>query len=132
MECKSGPRRISGGTSKSSKSDDDSDNFYRRSNSFKAKDTSDYEDNDRDSFGLDYPSESKTKIKSPTPAMKEEKDDDITELNKILSTIDMIQHSQEEKADSEFEELMHKPNVGAEFTFPTDPQTLKVLRGFKM
>lgn len=132
MECKKSVRRSSNNF-KPSKFEEEEEGGNARSSSYKAKDVRrcDNElDEDRVHRRADYPSEAKPETVSGAPGTKEEKDEVSSRWKPSLAeTIDFIQ---EEKADSEFEELMRKPSTGGEITIPTDPEALNVLNGFKM
>ena len=133
MECKDGIRRTAG-SCKPSKGGDDEDNRNARSSSYKAKEV---RNNDhasganRTNWRTDYPSEAKPEILGAVLGTKDEKD--AAEMSprrrSLAATIECIQ---EEKADSEFEELMRRPSAGGEITIPTDPAALAMLNGFKM
>ena len=81
---------------------------------------------------MEHPSDPKTSTRGLTPSTKDEKDDETRDLRRLLSKAEIIEEIQEEKANSEFEELMHRPSACGEVVLPTDPIALKVLEGFKM
>lgn len=134
MECKDGIRRSSGNC-KPSKGGDDEDNRNARSSSYKAKEVRNNEhgsDASRTNWRTEYPSEAKPEIFSAELGTKDEKD--ATELSprRKQSQAATIECIQEQKADSEFEELMRRPSPVGELSIPTDPAALNMLNGFKM
>ena len=132
MECKDGVRR-SPSSYKPSKFEEEEEAGNARSSSYKAKDVrrcQNESDEIRVQRRTDYPSEAKPESAIGAVGSKEEKEEISSRWKAaIAGTIDFIQ---EEKADTEFEELMRKPSTGGEVTIPTDPEAINVLNGFKM
>ena len=134
MECKNNVRRDSS-SSKLSMLEDEEPLGLVRSSSYKAKGTrdDDYDIEDTRSIRrIDYPSEAKLDPLNIISGTKEEKDEIDAGVDREHTRSESIEFIQEEKADTEFEELMRRPNTGGEIVVPTDPEALTMRNGFKM
>lgn len=134
MECKGSlPRSSNLYKLSKNNGEETTSNNHVRSSSSKSKRTRADDDVEKIiDVGPDHPSDSKKSIKIPAPSMKDEKEDETRELRRLLSKAEIIEEIQEEKANSEFEEMLHRPTACSDLTLPTDPVALKVLQGFKM
>ena len=134
MECKGSlPRSSNLYKLSKSNGEETASNNHVRSSSSKSKRTrdDDYVENIID-MGPDHPSDSKNSLKIAAPSMKDEKENETRELRRLLSKAEIIEEIQEEKANNEFEEMLHRPTACSNFALPTYPVALKVLQGFKM
>ena len=134
MECKNNIRRESS-NSKPSKLEDEEPSCNVRSSSYKPKGTrdDDYDiEETRSIRRLEYPSEAKPDSLNIISGTKEEKEEVDASVDREHSRSETIECIQEEKADSEFDELMRRPNAVGEIMIPTDPEALTMRDGFKM
>jgi hypothetical protein len=121
MESKSSRSRS---PAKLSKSGEDFEPLAR-SSSFKAKDVRGDSSSTIDRRA-DHPADAKPEPKRGSD-IKDEKS-----MRRVQSHNNAIEQIQEEKVDSEFEELMRKPNGGGEVAVSDKPEALLKMSGFKM
>lgn len=104
---------------------DEGDRPLVRGSSFKVKDVRGDSSSTID-WRADHVSDAKPEPKGGSDT-KDEKSSRRVQLHN--NTIEQIQ---EEKIDSEFEELMRKPNGGGEIAVSDEPEALLKMSGFKM